>query len=680
VLITGVLWSTIAAAQGVDVEDLPPLPAAEDEVSSSATVLAAASAEEDVVVGAAKREQSLGNVASAVTVISGDRLRRFGYRTIGEAVAGVAGVYLVDNRLSYSVGIRGLQIPGDFNTRVLVLVDGASINEAWGAYAGVGFDAIVGVDEIARIEVIRGPVSSIYGTNAFFGIINIVTRGAAETPRAWARTAVNSINGVTTSAGFAVGGVHRQLRGTFNYNNRFGETVALEQDPAFELSQDDSRAYAAGIVGAWGGWFGQVRAVRFNRESPFGPYDVNVAGAPYDQIDKQLLVEGGHTRELSKRLTVAARGYANLYSFADIAPAYDPVIDFPLETTGTAQTYGAEVRGRYAFGDDVGVTAGTEANTNRTRSTAFRSNNPDALIADVPLRYALQGIYAEVDGQPTSWFGFTAGLRFDRHSELEDNLSPRGALFFSKKDLYGAKLLYAEGFRNPSAYEGYFQDDQDFVAHPEDLTAERIRSFEAVLWARPVPGLSTRVSAFRWDARDIIEAGPAPEDPDLLQFQNVARYVSLGVEAEASYRNSQGWLAFAGAAYTRVGTEVMGTIDYGDVTNAPVMTASVGASTPKLVDSVHLSAQLAVLGKRPTRPDAMAVPSAASPTWVGLDAAIYAPDLWGFDVTVGARNLIGKRDLMPAPGDYDRSMPDTRVIPRVPGEGRELYVKVGYSY
>src|SRR6185436_2314067 len=110
----------------------------------------------------------LGNVASAVTVISGDRLRRFGYRTIGEAVAAVAGVYLVDNRLSYSVGIRGLQIPGDFNTRILVLVDCATINAVSGAFAGLGFDAIVGIDEVSRIEVIRGPVATGYGTNAFF--------------------------------------------------------------------------------------------------------------------------------------------------------------------------------------------------------------------------------------------------------------------------------------------------------------------------------------------------------------------------------------------------------------------------------------------------------------------------------------------------------------------------------
>ena len=356
------------------------------------------------------------------------------------------------------------------------------------------------------------------------------------------------------------------------------------------------------------------------------------------------------------------------------------MIESALETTGTAQTYGGELRGRYEFAEDYGVTAGTEASYNRTRSTAFRSDRRDEKIANVPLNFTLQGVYAEVDGQPTKWFGFTGGLRFDRHSELQDNLSPRGALFVSNGDRYGGKLLYAEGFRNPSAFEGYFKDNSDFVAHPEDLSAERIRSFEAVGWARPVPGLSTRVSAYYWSARDIIEAGPAPENPDLLQFQNIARYVSLGVEAEVTYRNSQGWLAFAGVAYSRVGSDLSGSIEYGDVTNAPVISASTGVSTPRIADRVHLSAQVSVLGERPTRPDAMDQPLPAAPTWVGFDACAYAPDLWGFDVTVGARNLIGKRDLMPAPGDYDRSMPDTRVVPRVPGEGRELYVKVGYSY
>jgi outer membrane receptor for ferrienterochelin and colicins len=668
----------------VAVDDLPPLPEALDEAPAGAAMLAASEAQEDVVVGAAKREQSLGNVASAVTVISGDRLRRFGYRTIGEAVAAVAGVYLVDNRLSYSVGIRGLQIPGDFNTRILVLVDGASVNEAWGAFAGVGFDGMVGIDEVSRVEVIRGPVSSVYGTNAFFGIINIVTRGASDSPRVWGRTSINSINGVLSGAGFAAGGLDKQIRGSVFFQHRIGEdTLVLPDGGDTNFAADGSRSYGVGLVGAYDGSFGQIRASRFNRESPFAPYDVftGLGGTPYDQVDHHFLVEGGHTRAITKRTTLGGRVYSNLYRFSDVSPPADPVLENPLETTGAAQTYGGEVRGRYEIvvPERLGITVGSELSYNRTRSTAFESTTPDELIANTPKRFTLGGIYTELDGQPAPWFGFTGGLRADIHSQLQDNVSPRAALFFSKPERYGVKLLYAEGFRNPSAFEAFFEDGSDFIADPTKLQAESIRSFEAVAWMKSA-GLATRLSAFYWDAADIIEAQASPSDPDLQQHQNTTRYVSRGVEAEASYRNSRGWYGFAGGALAQVGTEgAMGGLVFGDVTNAPLITAGAGVSTPKLGGIAHVSLEGIFLGPRPTRLDIDGNPSPDSPAWLGLNLTIYAPKVAGFDMSLGARNLIGTRDQMPAPPDYDRSDPAT-VIPRVPGEGREIYVKVGYSY
>jgi iron complex outermembrane receptor protein len=688
VLIGLLVSAPVAAQPAVDVADLPPLPAASDDPSSSATVLAASSAEEDVVVGAAKREQSLGNVASAVTVITADRIRRFGYRTVGEAVASVAGAYLVDNRLSYSVGIRGLQIPGDFNTRLLVLIDGASVNEAWGAFAGLGFDALVGIDDIARIEVIRGPVSSVYGTNAFFGIINIVTRGAAETPRAWVRAAVNSITGPTTAVGFATGKIDRQLRGAVHFMNRFGETLNVAIPDGAGVEADASRAFVGGIVGAWGGTFAQVRASRWSRESPFAPYDVNPLLAPYEQFDTHLLAEGGHTRELSNKFTLAARAYANIYDFNDTSPPYDPIDQpTPLDTTGAARTVGSEVRGRHQFTDEVGVTAGIEASYNRTESTAlYRGDDPANTIV-VPANFVLAGAYAEAEAQPVRWLGFTGGLRFDHYDELvasdpqsRSRLSPRAALFVSQPQKYGLKLLYAEGFRNPSAFEGKFEDGSDFTANPE-IEAETIRSFEAVVWAKPAAGMSTRVSGWFWDARGIVEQRSDPVDPALLQFQNVTRYVSAGVEAEASYRTSSGWYAFGGAAYASVATEDdAGSLVYDAVPNAPAITASGGISTPLLLGYAHLSSELNVIGERPTRADENGDPSPRSPAWVGWNWTIYVPNLRGFDLTAGVRNLIGKRDQLPAPGDYDRSLPDVQTVPRVPGEGRELYVKLGYSY
>src|SRR5205814_326033 len=87
---------------------------------------------------------------------------------------------------------------------------------------------------------------------------------------------------------------------------------------------DGSTAYTVGLVGSYGGTFGQLRASRFNRESPFGPYDVPETGPAYNQVDRHLLIEGGHTFVVSKRLGAAVRGYSNLYKFSDDSPPFDP--------------------------------------------------------------------------------------------------------------------------------------------------------------------------------------------------------------------------------------------------------------------------------------------------------------------------------------------------------------------
>jgi iron complex outermembrane receptor protein len=676
----------------VDIADLPPLPAAEEEESTSATVLAASSIEEDVVVGAAKREQSLGNVASAVTVISGDRIRRFGYRTVGEAIAAVAGVYLEDNRLVQSVGIRGLNIPGDFNTRILVLIDGATVNEAWGSFAGVGYDTFVSIEDVARIEVIRGPVSSVYGANAFFGIINIVTRGAAETPAAWGTIGVNSINGEVASAGFATGNVHRQVRGTVQLMNRFGETTDLT-GVGTNLSSDGGGQLAASVVGTYDGTFAQVRAYQQKRDSPFAPYNGDVmSSVPYRETNSQVLAEGGHTTEVNDRFSVAVRGYANLYQYTD----HISQIGMPsFDDLGSAQTYGAELRGRYeVVPKKLGVTAGTEVSYDSTYSKSNTEGDascaPAGGAACVPRDFNIEGAYSELDGQPLSWFGFSGGLRYDRNSVIDTQVSPRLALFLSKAEQYGVKLLYAEGFRNPSAYEAFFFDGVSF-AQAHDLKAETIQSSELVVWAKPAPGLSLRLSGFYWDARNVVEQLPDPDMPALLQFQNVGRYISDGVEAEGSYRTAGGWYGFAGATYANVGCEQCGAfstdptstaVEYGNVPNAPAVVASGGLSTPRIGGRVHVSTELVYIGERPVRPDADGNELESSPGWLGWNWTVYVPDVRGFDITAGVRNVIGTRDHVVAPGDYDRldAGGNTVVVPYVLGEGREVYAKVGYHY
>ena len=104
-------------------------------------------------------------------------------------------------------------------------------------------------------------------------------------------------------------------------------------------------------------------------------------------------------------------------------------------------------------------------------------------------------------------------------------------------------------------------------------------------------------------------------------------------------------------------------------------------STPQLGGYAHVSTELIYLGERPTRPDINNNPLPDSPAWVGWNATIYMPNVRGFDVSVGVRNLIGRRDQVVAPPDYDRTVTTPNiVIPTVPGEGREFFAKVGGAF
>src|SRR5450432_2015436 len=102
------------------------------------------------------------------------------YPTIAEAIRGVRGIYLSNDDTYVSTGVRGFSRPGDFGNRILVLLDGHPTNDDWVGSSYVGFDARVDIDDVERIEVIRGAGSVVYGNGAFFGVINLVTRSKDE--------------------------------------------------------------------------------------------------------------------------------------------------------------------------------------------------------------------------------------------------------------------------------------------------------------------------------------------------------------------------------------------------------------------------------------------------------------------------------------------------------------------
>jgi outer membrane receptor for ferrienterochelin and colicins len=127
------------------------------------------------VSGAAKYDQKITEAPSSVSVVTATDIKRYGHRTLADVLNSVQGFHVSNDRNYSFLGTRGVNL-GDFNSRVLVLIDGHRLNNnlSDGAFIDTAF--LLDVDLIDRVEVIRGPGSVLYGNNAFFGVINVITR------------------------------------------------------------------------------------------------------------------------------------------------------------------------------------------------------------------------------------------------------------------------------------------------------------------------------------------------------------------------------------------------------------------------------------------------------------------------------------------------------------------------
>ena len=147
---------------------------------------------------------------AAVTVIDRDEIVRYGWRTLADLLASVTGIYTAYDRTYSYVGVRGYLESGDYNARVLLLVDGHRLNENIYDSALIGTEFPLDLSLIDHVEIVRGPGSALYGTNAELAVINVITRQPDSRPTVEAASLGESFLGRrASSAHLFVPVVHR---------------------------------------------------------------------------------------------------------------------------------------------------------------------------------------------------------------------------------------------------------------------------------------------------------------------------------------------------------------------------------------------------------------------------------------------------------------------------------------
>src|SRR6266704_6606531 len=124
------------------------------------------------IFGASKYEQKPTEAPASISIVTSDEIQRYGYRSLVEILRSVRGFYATYDRNYSYIGVRGFNRPGDYVTRVLLLLDGHRLNDNVYDQAAIGTESFIDVGAIERIEIIRGPSSSLYGANAVLAAVN----------------------------------------------------------------------------------------------------------------------------------------------------------------------------------------------------------------------------------------------------------------------------------------------------------------------------------------------------------------------------------------------------------------------------------------------------------------------------------------------------------------------------
>lgn len=650
---------------------------ATDEVTplqTRVTVTADAEARVDAVLryappkvsAASKEALSLDEAPASVTVITWEELRAFGYQTLAEALRAVRGTFLTDDHIYTYVGLRGFSPPGDLNTRLLILWDGHPLNDVWSGQGYVGRDLDVDLSDVERIEVVRGPASILYGTGAFFGVINVVP--VAQMPKGRHVEAVagaGGLNGGKVRATAGLGSEGRSLKVSAAGMTAEGAPTTDLGAQGLVYGMDGERALGGALVGQLGGFTLTGRINQRRKQIPSAPLGATVGVPGTQYLDASGFAELRWQKRF-ERVSLAARGsYSGTRYhgwFANLDAAGERTLD---EDRGGADWVGGEVRAGVTLFGGNRLTASFEGNVQ------LASQQGQGLPREEFTRVLLSGTLLD-EWQLFGRLFIQAGLRLDKYFDLpEVALSPRGALVARLYDGGVSKLVAGQAFRAPTIYELQYDDDNltqrrpDAAPLPELITTfELEHSHDITSELRVTVGgyynLIDRLIVLETDTDAAPRCGTATEPLQCVVYGNTSgRLTAAGAEAQVRWQPGRFTLVDANYSF------VLLRGDGADVASWPMHLASLKALVPIREGLVRLSGQLTWQSSR-LASDGSRIGEALLLD-VGLQGE-YGP----LRYFAGVRNLLDERYFLPVSAETG--------FGRIQQEGRTLYVELAAGF
>lgn len=502
----------------------------------------------EIVVTADRAPTPLARVVSPTTVISGQQLRERGIYFLQDALRQVPGAAVVSTG-SYG-GTTSLFLRGGESDYTKVLIDGVAVNQAGGAF---NFGTL-STDNIERIEIVRGPVSVLYGSDAVTGVVNVITRrgtggltgevaGQGGSHGSWLGAA--SVSGGSEAASYSAGLSRLSTDGVYRFNSGYASTVG---SGALSIRPDDRT---------------ELTLTARTGDNTFH-FPTNSAGVASDS--NQVNLQDGTTLglELGRRLGGGAELRVQLASHSQVDGSSDTP-DFPADTIGffasQSQTRSlrrsADVRGILQLSPRARLTVGSQAEFQDLREFSRAEFNFDTAVsvsADPPFDASRRnlGAYGQAVVDLSDRALVNVGLRLDDNQKFGTHVTYRAGAVYALAAGLRVRAGVGSAFKEPSIRENYARSPFEVGnpgLEPEESTAWEVGIEQGLLRG----ALTLAANYFDQRFKNLIQynGGASPGAPT---YENVARATSRGVEVLADFRLSR--QAAVSASYTYLRTRV----------------------------------------------------------------------------------------------------------------------------
>lgn len=634
---------------------------------------------QEEVTAASREAESIDDAPASVSLISQAELRAFGYQTLWDAVGGQRGVYQTNDLTYASIGLRGFSSPSDYGNRLLVTLDGHTMNDDYIGSSYVGYDARTDLLDVEHLELVRGPGSALYGTNAFFGVLNVVTRDRDSMMRPYASIATDASRSVRLRTGasakfdrdvgmwVSAGGIYSQ--GQDYFFPEYADRGTIEEADPFH-------AYNAALRGWAGDFTLEASFHRREKRIPTGAFQTIIGDPRTNAADTRGFVELRYEPRFGKELSLYVRTFADLYLY-DGNFAYESEPPAPAGQTEVNHDEwrgvwaGIEARAAWSPVEWMRVTAGAEGRGSVVGIMQNRvDNGPNYLDPPGNDGFEVAGAYAVLDIEPVRALSINLGGRADYVSTFGDvAFSPRAAVITRPWQGGTIKLMGGSAFRAPSPYELLYNDNGLSQIASGPLEPERIWTGELEVSQR-VDETVFLVSGFYNRIENLIDT--VDITPDVFQFQNVPDiYHTIGGEAEVRRDFRKGWMVAATYSFQR--TRRASLLRNGTTrrANSPEHLFGVRAIATLVPDFFVLATRLRIEGPRLGEDQNGQLIEGEIPVLADFIVSGQARE-FGLSWAAGLRNLFDWRHTSPVDDDLQQTF--------VPLPGRTLFVQTTVEF